>query len=346
MKNKKKIIVIIAFIIETIILGISLLYSSAIYFIKDNQVEWFDEVSPDGKYHVKCYKVGTPLFFSSQDLLIYFGKKGMSFEQGINSVSFKTELANDGANLYDDNYSIEWLSDSVKIIFRGEETGGDNVYIIPYYNINTANTDNSDKVEVSSVRYNYNYGEIFEISNNTMYYGKVKEEKEKYFTQELSENFKVINFENEETININNIEVGDYVSIYAPTEEYQNAEGTIIVAKNDYILEQVKEKLLNKREFSAAIAYYNAEENYIIAEIALPDKKIISKRMETLNAQPCYYIKLNVGKNTETYLGNKENNLNANYGYQVNELCWIELMSNISYLPNTYIVKSIEFIAD
>lgn len=343
MKNKKKIIIIIAFIIETIILGISLLYSSAIYFIKDNQVEWFDEVSPDGKYHVKCYKVGTPLFFSSQDLLIYFGKKGMSFEQGINSVSFRTELANDGANLYDDNYSIEWFSDSVKIIFRGEETGGDNIYQIPYYK---TNEDSSAKNEMPAVSYKYSDGEIFEISNNNIYYGKVKEEKEKYFTQKLSENFNVINFDDEETMNINDIEVGDYVRIYVPEQENQNEKGLIIVAKKDYVLEQARKQLLNKRTIGASLVYYNAEENYIIAEIAFPTKRIPKTDKITASIQAFYYLKLNVGENTETYLGNKENNPNSNYGYQVNELCTIELMSNISYLPNTYIVKSIEFIAD
>lgn len=52
-KSKKVIIMIIIIVIETIILGISLLYSSAIYFVKDNKIEWFDEISPDGKYHVK-----------------------------------------------------------------------------------------------------------------------------------------------------------------------------------------------------------------------------------------------------------------------------------------------------
>ena len=44
-KSKKVIIMIIIIVIETIILGISLLYSS--------KIEWFDEISPDGKYHVK-----------------------------------------------------------------------------------------------------------------------------------------------------------------------------------------------------------------------------------------------------------------------------------------------------
>lgn len=132
-KNKKVIILIIIIVIETIILGISLLYSSAIYFVKDSKVEWFDEISPDGKYHVKCYQEGASLFFSSQKLVVYFDTTGLPYVQGTNPVSFRTELANDGKALKRENYSIEWLEDSVKIIFRGDETGGDNVYQIPYY---------------------------------------------------------------------------------------------------------------------------------------------------------------------------------------------------------------------
>lgn len=62
--------------------------------------------------------------------------------------------------------------------------------------------------------------------------------------------------------------------------------------------------------------------------------------------QPIYYLDLSVGDTTETYLGWKENNPNSNYGYQVHELCTIELESEITDLSNKYMVKSIEFIAN
>lgn len=338
MKNKKKLIIIVAFIIETVVLVISLTYSGVVFLVNDAKTEWFDEKSPNGKYHVKCYKVGTPMFFSSQKLLIYFDTTGLPYVEGTNPISFRTELANDGANLHKDNYSIEWLSDSVKIVFRGEESGGDNIYQIPYYR---TNSENNNKEKTANVEYNFNCGEVFEITNNTIYYGDIKEDKAKYLSENLSGDFKVINYENEELININDITVGDYITTYEPTEKYQNAKTIIVVAKKDYNLEQVKKELLNKREFDAELAYYNEKENYIIAKVALD-----SKTFDTVNSQPFYFMKLLIGKNTETYLGNKENNANSNYGYHVNELCKIELVSNIAYLPNIYMVKSIEFIAD
>ena len=130
-KNKKTIILIVIIIIETVILAISMLYSSALFFMKNAETEWFNEISPDGRYHVKCMKVGSPLFFSSQELLVYFDTT-TNHEKQTNSSTFKTELENDGATLYNNNYSIEWLEDSVRIVFRGKETGGDKTIIIPY----------------------------------------------------------------------------------------------------------------------------------------------------------------------------------------------------------------------
>ena len=137
-KSKKVIILTIIIIIETIILVLSLLYSSAIFLFKDNKTEWFDEISPDGKYHVKCFKVGEALLFSSQKILVYFDTTGLPYVLGTNPLSFNTEIANDGANLNDDNYAIEWLDDSVKIVFKGKEMG-EHIYQIPYYKNNSEN---------------------------------------------------------------------------------------------------------------------------------------------------------------------------------------------------------------
>lgn len=244
---------------------------------------------------------------------------------------------------YDDYEQPEWreyhkvpLTDS--IIYYYDEDG--NITDIKTYNENGAIVDVNKEKEFN-IQYNYSYGEIFEIVNNTIYYGEVKEEKTNYLSQELSDNYKIIDFESENVLNSDDIAVGDYVSLYVPTAESQNGQAIIIVTKKNYVIEQIERKLLNKKEFSAELTYYNEDEKYITVGIALEDKKI-----ENFNVQPIYYLDLSVGETTETYLGNKENNLNSNYGYQVNELCIIELMSNIEFLPNKYIVKSIEFIAD
>ena len=170
--------------------------------------------------------------------------------------------------------------------------------------------------------------------------GDVKEEND-YLSQEIPENSKIIDYESEKTISVDNIGVGDYVTLYVPTEESQNAQSIIIVAKKDYIINQIENQLLNKKEFHAELDYYNESENYIIVEIALENKTI-----ENMPVQPMYYLDLRVGDNTETYLGWKEDNPNSNYGYHVHELCTIELETEITDLSNKYIVKSIEFIAD
>ncbi len=211
-------------------------------------------------------------------------------------------------------------------------------------NIANTNITNNELVDTNSedidVRYNYTYGEIFKIENNTIFYGEVKEENN-YLSLKLSENYKVINYENEELLTINDIEVGDYVSLRIPTEESQNAQPTIIVAKKDYIIDQVEKRVLNKRELSTELEYYNEAENYIIVGIYL-ERKII----EGIDIQPLYNLYLSVGKNTKTYLGWKENNPNSNYGYHLHELCTVELESEITDLSNKNLVKAIEFIAD
>mgnify|MGYP004589068299 CR=1 FL=1 len=334
----KKIILISVIVIETIFLIISQIYSGAIFFVKDSKTEWFDEKSPDGNFHIKCYQVGTSMFFSSQKIEVYFGSNVFTFLKNVNSITFKTEIANDGATLKNKNYKIEWLEDSVKIIFSGDEQS-DNVYIIPYYYSNEDSTYNKD---ILSTNIEYTYGEVFEITKNKIVYGNVKEDKSSYISTEIPSNVSVINYQNSEITNISDIEVGDYVTIYKPEEKSDNVKTNIILTKKNYIINEVEKQLLNKREFQADLVYYNEKENYIIVQIPLEKEK----NFGNMSSRPVYNFELSVLNRTETYLGTPENKLVTNYGYKVNESCIIQLESNIAYLPNKYIVKSIGFIAD
>ena len=124
---------IVLIVVETIILFISLTYSMLLFGFNDVETKWFDDISPDGQFEIRCYKVGTPLFFSEQKLRIYFHESKLTDVKDINNVCFETDLGNKGKTVQDENYEIEWMQDSIKIVFRGEETGGDNIYIIPYY---------------------------------------------------------------------------------------------------------------------------------------------------------------------------------------------------------------------
>lgn len=212
-------------------------------------------------------------------------------------------------------------------------------------NITDTNTTNNELVDTNAenidVRYNHTYGEIFKIENDTIYYGDVKEEENDYLSNKIPENSKIIDYASENIISSNDIEVGDYVCLYIPTPESKNAQAIIIVAKKDYIKEQVESELINKKEFDANLTYYNEAENYITVGIALEMKNI-----ENMNAQPEYYLDLSVDDKTKTYLGRKENNPNSNYGYHLHELCTVELESEITDLSNKNLVKTIEFIAD
>lgn len=118
-KNIKTTILTIIIVIETIILLISLAYSTFLFAYTDAEAKWFQETSPDGQFVISCYKIGTPLFFSKQDLKLCFYETNSVNLKNINNVCFKTNIANDGKTLYDVNYSIEWLEDSVKIMLIG-----------------------------------------------------------------------------------------------------------------------------------------------------------------------------------------------------------------------------------
>lgn len=228
----------------------------------------------------------------------------------------------------------------INIIFRKNNDKSVNENVIA---TNTTNNELADTNEEDiDVRYTYTYGEIFKIENNIIYYGEAEAEEENdYLSQKILENSKIINYENEEIISINDIEVGDYITLYVPTPQSINDQAIIIVAKKDYIINQIENQLLHKKEFNGNLNYYNELENYITVEIALENKTI-----ENMPVQPMYYLDLRVGDNTETYLGWKEDNPNSNYGFHVHELCTIELETEITELSNTYMVKSIEFIAD
>ena len=91
-------------------------------------------------------------------------------------------------------------------------------------NVISTNTTNNELVDTNEedidVRYTYTYGEIFKMENNIIYYGDTEAEKENdYLSQKIPENSKIINYENEEIISINDIEVGDYITLYVPTPE-------------------------------------------------------------------------------------------------------------------------------
>lgn len=73
-KSNKTMILTIIIVLETIVLLISLAYSTFLFAFEDGKTKWFEETSPDGQYKVICFTVGSPLFFDSQDLEVHFSR--------------------------------------------------------------------------------------------------------------------------------------------------------------------------------------------------------------------------------------------------------------------------------
>ena len=130
-EDKKKIVMLFIIILETVILAISLLYSAVLYVHKDVREKWFEEFSSDGRFFVRCYTVGNPVFYGPQNLSVTFDAIDRKETIGVNTVTIDTSFNNRGATLHDDNYSIEWLDNHVRITFQGVK--GKEIFMIPYY---------------------------------------------------------------------------------------------------------------------------------------------------------------------------------------------------------------------
>ena len=82
-------------------------------------VLWFSTASSDG-IEVSVWKVGETFTFGQQNLSIRVGKQEV----------YQTYIANDGKNLFDENYSAIWESSSLLVlIFKGEEQENEEIRI-------------------------------------------------------------------------------------------------------------------------------------------------------------------------------------------------------------------------
>lgn len=231
MKNNKNKLMVVLFIIETIVLIISLLYSSLVFMVNDAKTLWFREISDNGEYQVSCYEVGTALFFSSQKLSVSISKG--SGLQWTSIASFETEIHNDGAAPNDENYDVRWFQDYVEIIFKS----GD-------YRINTFIIPLSNEVKESKVAESTFIVELADGNNNAITESNL-------YQTDLSKTFTEII--NSDTIknklfskygNINKLIVkakDEYNTVYSVSLECGNLEENKCIEINDEYVKEFKE---------------------------------------------------------------------------------------------------------
>ena len=115
---KKTLISIIVFLLLIIIFLIIILLGHE----EVKTVEWFSVTSPDGNYSIEVDRAGDSFTFGSQDIKV---RCIDNFHENENksqmSTYLYTSIANDGKELREENFSLEWIDGGAQLTFDGEE---------------------------------------------------------------------------------------------------------------------------------------------------------------------------------------------------------------------------------
>lgn len=198
------------------------------------------------------------------------------------------------------------------------------------------------------IEYDEKHGKVFEKSENIMKIGISLWDKSSYEEIILSENAKVINFDNDRVLYIADIEIGDFVTVFETMQESNNKDTIIVVAKEEFINNKAQEKLIDNNiskedniRLDTSILYYNKDDKYVIADIPIATKEI-----NNFQVNVSYYLRLEMRNFTKVYLDVTESH-KVDSKILLNELCFITLETkNFPYLNDSYGIKEIEFFGD
>lgn len=123
----KAVIKAILIIIAVLAVSVSVIIGGFIYQTEFKQNEVNTYFSDDGTYSLTIYQIGDPDWpFGKTDCrFVLYGSGGT-----ISTKDFS--VYNDGGNVFDDNFNVQWHEDNVSITVNGEEQS-DRTYIL-YFN--------------------------------------------------------------------------------------------------------------------------------------------------------------------------------------------------------------------
>lgn len=223
--------------------------------------------------------------------------------------------------------------DNTSEYFTDSMNNANNTSLINDVNIiNNSNSDNN----MLSVEYS---GKVLNINNSTIECGPIETLSTNLIF--IDEETKITNYLTNNEMKLSDIKQGDCINVVGDKVTSNNdleqiSAKTILVYQKDEIKKEAG-KYINDtyRIDDSSIAYSNVDlsgNGYIICEINVDNFS--------------YPIKLNVNKNTETFLGYSMH-LQSNYGYVLHEMCWITLDTKVEDIDNIKgYVKMIEYIAD
>ncbi|NLK96898.1 MAG: VWA domain-containing protein [Epulopiscium sp.] len=87
------------------------------YIEEESQKEWVNLIEPNNRYSIKIILIGNAFLFGPQKIAVFC--TDLNDDKTVQVIS--TSIANDGKNLYEENYDYEWMDNGVILTFMGEE---------------------------------------------------------------------------------------------------------------------------------------------------------------------------------------------------------------------------------
>lgn len=323
--KKKKIIITIMFIL---FIGISFFnYILSSWIIKVDKIKEIDDIKYVGVEYVTNRLRKSIYYYKDYNLFAYHKTK-----------EYIEEFYDYNNYEQPETRTYHKIPITETIIYYYNKQG--NIVNKKRYNEQGSIVDFNESTELK-IQYNVEFGSVCDIKNNELKIGFYKYDELSIKTIKLTDDIKVIDYDTEKEISYSEIKTGDYAYINIPTENNENKQTIITIAKQNYIETKATEKLIGKKKIDTGIISYNDKENYVIANIEIGEKTI-----NNLWANACYYMKFNILPTTEIYL-DRTASYKEKSDILLNEMCWIIIDADmISNLNNNYNATTIEFFGD
>ena len=323
--KKKKIIIIIIFIL---FIGISFFdYILSSWIIKIDKIKEIDDTKYVGVEYLTNRLRKSIYYYKDYNFFAYHKTKEY-VEEFYDYKNYEQPETR--------TYRKIPITESIVYYYDGQG----NIINMKSYNEKGSIVDYNEDTEIKK-QYNVEFGNICEIKNNELKIGFYKQDESSLKTIELTSAITVIDYETEKEISYSDIEIGDYAYIHIPTENNENKQTIITIAKKNYIEKKAIEVLKGKKKIDTSLIYYNSHENYVIAKIQISKKEI-----NNFFSNACCYIRFNILPTTEIYLARTESYKDKS-DILLNELCWITIDApTIANLNNDYNATIIEFFGD
>ena len=123
---KKKIKIAVISVLSAIAVFIAAFIGWSVYETEYKLTKTATEISPDGKYTATLYMVGCPEWPFGDTTVRVTIKETESRKR---LEAFEADISDDGRNLHEDNWQVNWQENSAEIVLKGCEQR-DEIYTV------------------------------------------------------------------------------------------------------------------------------------------------------------------------------------------------------------------------